>query len=733
MKEQSEQRLGLLQWLRPGEYSRAEELLRDMQELGIRHLRTGLSWADYHTAEGKKWFDWLVPKLARQVELLPCFTYTPPSLAVEPKSSAPPRRPKDYADFIDTMISAYGDHFEWVELWNEPNNLNDWDWRLDPNWEVFSEMIGMAAHWARQRGKKPVLAGMCPMDPNWLELMCDRGVVDQMQAIGLHGFPGTWEFSNETWQEKIEKMRAVLHRKGCDPQIWLTEVGYSTWRHDEINQAEHLVAALGAPVDRLYWYSGYDLHPHQSHQDGFHEDERHYHFGLKTADGSPKLIYRFWKEQGLDGLKELAQVLLPHRAGLTRDPDSLNEQERAFSRRIEGEKNGSWAREEGEIQAPAALPSSIQLPRLESVSRRTRTHERPILITGGAGFVGTNLAQRLLSEGHSVLLLDNLGRSGVERNLKWLCRHHGPQVQFEIADVRDRHLVRAAVQRCSRIYHFAAQVAVTTSLVQPRTDFDVNLGGTLNVLEAMREMKSPPPLLFTSTNKVYGDLNDLKMNKSGQRYVPTDPLAADGISELRALDFHSPYGCSKGAADQYVLDYARTYGLMAVVFRMSCIYGPHQFGTEDQGWVAHFLIQALKKRPITLFGDGCQVRDILFVDDLTRAMELALDNVDALSGSAFNIGGGPGNSVSLLELLDRIQDILGHRIELTFDDWRTGDQKYFVTNTGRFAEATGWSPRTNVQEGLRNLHDWLVEHVVPQRPRPPLMNKERSLQYASTR
>src|ERR687890_1662006 len=307
---------------------------------------------------------------------------------------------------------------------------------------------------------------------------------------------------------------------------------------------------------------------------------------------------------------------------------------------------------------------------------------RPILITGGAGFIGTNVAHRLLTQGHQVRVFDNLARPGVEQNLRWLRDTHGDQVTVEIADVRDADALRQAVDGAARVFHFAAQVAVTTSLTDPLEDFEVNARGTLNLLEAIRAQPIPPPLVFTSTNKVYGALDDVGLRRRNQRYEPTDPsLRRTGISENRPLDFHSPYGCSKGSADQYVLDYARTYGIPAIVFRMSCIYGPHQFGTEDQGWVAHFLIRALEGRPITLYGDGRQVRDILSVDDLIEAFLLAQEHMASESGQAFNIGGGPRNTVSLLELLDLIASLTGSRPAFEIEPWRTADQRYYVSNT----------------------------------------------------
>lgn len=343
-------------------------------------------------------------------------------------------------------------------------------------------------------------------------------------------------------------------------------------------------------------------------------------------------------------------------------------------------------------------------------SRATPAAERPVLITGGAGFIGTNVAHRLLSGGERVLLFDNLSRAGVEQNVNWLRETHGDRVQIEVADVRDAAALLRAVERSRQVFHFAAQVAVTTSLVEPVEDFEVNARGTLNLLEAIRRQVVPPSLVFTSTNKVYGALPEVELRSRNLRYEPTDAdFRRTGVGESRPLDFHSPYGCSKGSADQYVIDYARTYGLPAIVFRMSCIYGPHQFGTEDQGWVAHFLIRGLQGQPITLYGDGRQIRDILYVDDLVDAFQLAQRHMATESGQVFNIGGGPGNTVSLLELLEVITEILGYRPEIRYDEWRPGDQRYYASDIAKFRQATGWAPRVSVAEGMRQLAGWLRE------------------------
>ena len=331
------------------------------------------------------------------------------------------------------------------------------------------------------------------------------------------------------------------------------------------------------------------------------------------------------------------------------------------------------------------------------------------LITGGAGFVGTNLADRILSDGGRVIVLDNLSRAGVQENLRWLTERHGTALDVEIADLRDRGVVARAVGAADHVFHLAAQVAVTTSLDEPMHDAAVNLQGTLNVLEAARARTTPPTLLFASTNKVYGRLGDIELVERATRHEPAEPaLRGRGVGEDRPLQFCTPYGCSKGAADQYVLDYARSYGLATVVFRMSCIYGPHQFGNEDQGWVAHFLIRALEDRPISVFGDGKQVRDVLFVEDVVAAMQSAQENAQRLAGRAFNIGGGPRNCLSLLELLELIEELRGQPPAVDFGPWRQGDQRYYVSDTSHFTAATGWRPRVLPRDGVRRLHAWLM-------------------------
>jgi CDP-paratose 2-epimerase len=334
----------------------------------------------------------------------------------------------------------------------------------------------------------------------------------------------------------------------------------------------------------------------------------------------------------------------------------------------------------------------------------------PILITGGAGFIGSNLADRLAREGHDVLVYDALARAGVETNLAWLKKRHPQRISAIIGDIRDEQALADAAADASAVFHFAAQVAVTTSLVDPRDDFDINVRGTLHLLEALRRRNEPVPLLFASTNKVYGDLGDVGLEATNDAYVPRDAATrANGIGEDRSLDFHTPYGCSKGAADQYVLDYARSFGVPTAVMRMSCIYGPRQMGTEDQGWVAHFLIRAIRGEPICIYGDGRQVRDILDVGDALDAYVTAWKRIDAVQGQAFNLGGGPDNAVSLRQLLRYVEDLIGRPLDLAFSDWRAGDQRYYVCDTRKAKKQLGWRQATPWRTGVAALARWLQD------------------------
>ena len=331
---------------------------------------------------------------------------------------------------------------------------------------------------------------------------------------------------------------------------------------------------------------------------------------------------------------------------------------------------------------------------------------RTALITGGAGFIGSNLAQRLLTEKDvHVRVFDNLSRSGGESNLDWLQSHAEARSRLEVVrgDVRDRKAVQAAARGATEIYHLAAQVAVTTSLDDPTADFEVNAVGTLNVLEAARTSGHRPFLLFTSTNKVYGSLERLAVEVRDSRYRVSD-AAFKGVAEEECLDFHSPYGCSKGAADQYVRDYARIYNLPTVVFRMSCIAGPRQFGNEDQGWVAHFLYSALSGNPITVYGDGYQVRDVLHVYDLLNAMMAARSHIECTRGEIYNLGGGMDRVLSVVELLRNIERRTGKALPLTYAEVRPGDQPLYISDTSKLKRHTGWAAQRSVEEILNDIH-----------------------------
>ena len=331
-----------------------------------------------------------------------------------------------------------------------------------------------------------------------------------------------------------------------------------------------------------------------------------------------------------------------------------------------------------------------------------------LLITGGAGFIGSNLADRLAGEGCRVIVFDSLARPGVSRNLAWLKSRHGAAIQPVIADVRDEEAVQGAAAGAEAVFHFAAQVAVTTSLVDPVQDFEVNLRGTLNVLEGVRRAGRGAAVVFASTNKVYGDLADVPLQLAGEAWLPEDrALRARGVGESRPLDFHTPYGCSKGGADQYVLDYARSFGVPTCVLRMSCIYGRRQLGTEDQGWVAHFLIEAMAGRPLRIYGDGRQVRDVLNVRDAVAAYVAAWRRIEAVKGRAFNLGGGPMNAISLRQLIGHIEDLLGRPVELSFHDWRAGDQRYFVADTDAIRHALALATPVDWRAGVADLAKWL--------------------------
>jgi CDP-paratose 2-epimerase len=330
-----------------------------------------------------------------------------------------------------------------------------------------------------------------------------------------------------------------------------------------------------------------------------------------------------------------------------------------------------------------------------------------VLVTGGAGFIGSNLSMSFLRDGYRLIVVDALLRSGSEHNLAWLRKNdRDGNLTFIHGDVRNAEVMRQAATDADIIFHFAAQVAVTSSVDDPRVDFESNALGTFNVLEAARQNGRNPIVVFTSTNKVYGNMEDVETVERENRYEYCN--LADGISESQPLDFHSPYGCSKGAADQYVRDYGRIYDLPTVVFRMSCIYGPRQFGTEDQGWVAHFIIAAMTGKSISIYGDGKQVRDVLFIDDLVRAFRLAVEKIDVTAGDIFNIGGGRANTLAVWhEFGEILEELKGDKITVTFNDWRPGDQVCYCSDIRKAEARMGWKPLIDKEEGIRRLWHWV--------------------------
>ena len=331
-------------------------------------------------------------------------------------------------------------------------------------------------------------------------------------------------------------------------------------------------------------------------------------------------------------------------------------------------------------------------------------------ITGGAGFIGSNYVSRLLERGEKVIIYDNLSRVGSTRNLAWLQGKYGEKAfQLIEGDVRDAELLTVSIHSADVIVHLAAQVAVTTSVTNPREDFEINAQGTFNALEAARLSERNPVFLYASTNKVYGGMEDVQVVEDATRWKYANlPL---GCPETQPLDFHSPYGCSKGAGDQYVRDYARIYGLPTLVMRQSCIYGPRQFGVEDQGWVAWMIIAAVTGRPLTIYGDGKQIRDILNVDDLLNAYDAGIDRIAAVKGQVYNLGGGPANTMSIwTEFGPLLEKMLGKPVPVQRSDWRPGDQKVFVADIRKAERDLGWKPKVGVSEGVGMLFEWVKEN-----------------------
>ena len=329
-----------------------------------------------------------------------------------------------------------------------------------------------------------------------------------------------------------------------------------------------------------------------------------------------------------------------------------------------------------------------------------------ILITGGAGFIGTNAVDYFAKKGWNVYLLDNLSRKGSEQNLKWLQSQENYSFIFKEIDIRDKRDVEKLFKKNNfdALIHLAGQVAVTSSIDNPREDLDTNIIGTFNLLESIRKYSPNTMMINASTNKVYGDLENCDVIETDLSYkFKSQP---NGISESTILDFHSPYGCSKGSADQYIIDYARIYDISTTTFRQSCIYGPRQFGSQDQGWISWFIIASLSKQPISIYGNGKQVRDILYIDDLIRAYDIAISKPSKVKGEAFNIGGGPSNSISLIQCINMISEILNRDIKYNLCDPRPGDQKIYVSDIQKISQTLDWQPSTSVKVGVSNLLNW---------------------------
>jgi CDP-paratose 2-epimerase len=518
---------------------------------------------------------------------------------------------------------------------------------------------------------------------------------------GRIGFSGRYDDPRKHTELLIEALAICRRETGLDLTLHL--VG-GTPSADTLELARSLGIAGSIvfeghrqPSELGEFYDSIDVFAIPSHQEGLAI------VGLGHGLGLPDRVHPL---RGAGGVRPVRGERLPQRPRCPRVRWSPRDNSHRRTYVSEDERGGpsdrqdALRRERRERGLLAGIRQRVwNLKEYRPVTRR-------ILITGGAGFIGSNASLRFARDGWDVTILDNLSRGGGEKNLDWL-RGEGARFRFERVDVRND----GEVQRVFReggfdtVLHLAAQVAVTTSVVDPREDFEINAIGTFNVLEAMRRHAPSAFLVYSSTNKVYGKMEGVAVAERNGRYEYVD--LARGADEHQPLDFHSPYGCSKGAADQYVLDYGRIYGLRTSAFRQSCIYGERQFGIEDQGWVAWFIIAAIAGRQLTVYGDGKQIRDVLYVGDLVDAYIAAIGRQDQAAGQAFNVGGGPENTLSLLELIRDLEGELGLKITPKFDDWRPGDQPVFVCDLSKIGRCLGWKPRTSVREGVRLLISWV--------------------------
>ena len=610
--------VGAVQYFHIDDRNTVARVLAGLELLPVRHLRTAISWCDWTSEGGEDWYTWLLPQLLERFDVLPCFLYTPPALGILPKTSSPPREPERYGEFVEMVLERYEGSFEHVELWNEPNNYIEWDWTIDPEWTIFAEMIGGAARRASRLGVKPVLGGMSPFDPNWLDLMFRRGSLEHVDVIGVHGFPGTWEAVWEGWDVHIARVEEVRDRHGSEARIWVTEAGFSTWAHDEFRQLTTMAELAEAPADRVYWYSVHDLAPERETLDGFHADERAYHFGLQRTTGEPKLLARVLAAGGLPAVRELVEFAQP---------------------------------------SPG------------DVAART-------LVTGGAGFMGTHLVDRLASEGKPVTVLDNLSRPGSEQRLRDLKRRFPELVRVEIGDVRDVFALRRCLQACDGVFHLAATIPGDAPLAVP-DDLDVNLRATVTLLEEIRRLDSPLPVVFASSSVVY---------------APSGPFAR-----------------AKQAADGYVLDYARTFGLRTCSLRFGAVYGPYQSGDEEHGWLGALPIAAAQGKPVVVFGDGRDMRDLLFVDDAVDALVRAMSAPAALEGAAFDVGGGEQQAAQVRQLVELVQRLAETPPRIERLPWPQTEPSRYISDCAAFAEATGWEPAVSIETGFARVYDWVMD------------------------
>src|SRR3954447_13604185 len=608
--------VGAVQYFHVHDRETVARVLAGLERLPVRHLRTAISWCDWVSEGGEDWYEWVLPQLLERFDVLPCFLYTPPALGILPKTSSPPREPQLYGEFVEMVLRRYEGRFEHVELWNEPNNYIEWDWTIDPEWTIFAEMIGGAAERALRLGVKPVLGGMSPFDPNWLDLMFKRGALEHVHVIGVHGFPGTWEAVWEGWDAHIDRVLEVCERHGSKARIWVTECGFSTWAHDEFRQLTTLVELAEAPADRVYWYSVQDLAPERETLDGFHADERAYHFGLQRTNGEPKLIARVLADGGLAAVREMVDFAT-QRAG-------------------------------------------------DEVART--------LVTGGAGFIGTHLVDRLASEGRGVTVLDNLSRPGSEQRLRELKQRHGDLVQADVGDVRDVFALRRCLENCDGVFHLAATIPTDAPLAVP-DDLDVNLRATVALLEEVRRLDAPPPVVFASSSVVYA------------------PVGA--------------FACAKQGADAYVLDYARTFGLRTCNLRLGAVYGPHQSGDEEHGWLGAMPRAVAEGAPVVVFGDGRDVRDLLYVDDAVEALIRAVATPAALTGAAFDVGGGERHGANMAELVELGRQRGDDVPRFQRLPWPQTEPSRYVSDCSAFTELTGWEPVVSIEDGFARVHAWI--------------------------